>query len=134
VLKNRHYVVEPLAGERIVVAVRSVEPFATKAEVDSSCGALLRALDTFGRSTSCVLIDSRLAPGRTDPHFDGWFARYRSGMLTGFLRAAILVQSAVGRLHADRLLRLDEQPGATMRSFTEQEQALTWLREVLAPR
>jgi hypothetical protein len=133
-LRNRHYVLEERLGERIVVAVRNAVPFASQAEVDASCGELMTALDRFGRSTSALLMDSRLAPGRSDPSFEAWFAPYRGGMLVGFLRSAVLVQSAVGRLHTDRLLRMDNHPEAKVRSFVEEATALEWLREALPAR
>ena len=131
-LSNPHYVVEPLFGARIIRVTRQPTTFATQESVDLSCGQVMLTLDRFGRATSCVLIDSRAAPGRNDPEFERWFSFYRRGMLLGFVRAAVLVTTAVGKLQSDRLVRQDAQAEDAVRVFNDEAIALAWLREGLA--
>jgi hypothetical protein len=132
-LKNDHFAVDAYPGERIFRVTRTAVQFATKDEVDTSCRAVERTLNRQVRATSCVLVDSRDALPRNDPQFEAWFSPYRKGMILGFLRAAILVRMAVGKLHVDRLLRSDGNPADYARTFVDEGFALAWLREAFPP-
>jgi hypothetical protein len=53
-------------------------------------------------------------------------------MVSGLRKAAILVRSAVGKLHAERVLKLDKTP-ESVRVFTDEETALQYLQEPAPP-
>ena len=132
-LTNQHFVIGAYAGERIFRVTRTSVPFVTKDEVETSCRAVERTLNRQGRATSCVIVDSRDAPGRNDPQFEAWFSPHRKAMILGFLRAAVLVRMAVGKLQVDRLLRSDGNTVDYARTFVDEGIALAWLREAFAP-
>jgi hypothetical protein len=52
--------------------------------------------------------------------------------VSGLQRVAIVMRSAVGKLHADRLLRLD-RTHESVRVFTDEEEALRYLQEPTSP-
>ena len=60
-----------------------------------------------GRTGRGLLVDSRLAPGRNDPGFEAAMTEFRRQALPGFAATAVLVQSATGRLQAQRITRQD---------------------------
>jgi hypothetical protein len=132
-LTNDHFVIDAYAGERILRVKRTAVFFHSRDEVDTSCRAVDRTLNRQQRATSCVLVDSRDALPRNDPQFEAWFSPYRKGMILGFLRAAILVRMAVGKLHVDRLLRADGNAADYARTFVDEGFALAWLREAFPP-
>jgi hypothetical protein len=133
-LTNAHFRIDVYPGAAILRVTRTGVAFASKADVDSSCRAVEAALNRHGRATSCVIVDSREAPGRNDPQFEAWFSPHRKGMITGFLRAAILVRMAVGKLQVDRLLKNDgNAANEYARTFVDESAALAWLREALVP-
>ena len=132
-LTNAHFRLDAYPGERILRVTRTQVAFASKAEVDASCRAVERTLNQQGRATSGMIVDSRDAPGRNDPQFEAWFSPYRKGMILGFLRAAILVRMAVGKLQVERLLRGDGNASDYARTFVDEAQALAWLREAFPP-
>jgi hypothetical protein len=131
-LTNAHFRIDVYPDASILRVTRTGVTFASKAEVDTSCRAVESALNRHGRATSCVIVDSRDAPGRNDPQFEAWFSPYRKGMIQGFRRAAILVRMAVGKLQVDRLLKNDgSSANEYARTFVDEQQALAWLRAAL---
>ncbi len=131
-LTNAHFRVDVYRDASILRLTRTAVSFASKAEVDTSCRAVETALNRHGRAASCVIVDSREAPGRNDPQFEAWFSPYRKGMISGFLRAAILVRMAVGKLQVDRLLKgVGNSANEYARTFVDEAHALAWLRQAL---
>jgi hypothetical protein len=54
-----------------------------------------------------LLIDARDAPARNDAEFEEQFSRARRPILARFVRVAVLVRSAVGKLQVTRYARED---------------------------
>lgn len=77
-----------------------------------------------------VLIDMRLAPGNNDPEFERAATAALRRLLRGFSKVAILVHSAVGRLHFQRMSR---ESGEALHIFFEEEEALWFLRDPALP-
>lgn len=106
VYESDFWIIELLQG-RLVWLTRLARPFASEEEVNAACEPVQRALDEIGRSTASIVIDSRAARGSNDPTYERWFARHRTTLPQGFLRAAILMRTPVGALHSERLRRED---------------------------
>jgi hypothetical protein len=108
--------------------VRSGEPFASADAMEESCEPVNQALDDAGRATMCLLIDSRDAPARNDPAYERMFQPQRVRMSAGLKRAAVLTRSVVGKLQTARLLRETDAHGSHIRVFTDEKEALEYLR------
>lgn len=92
---------------KVLVVTRSPVAFTSREDINRACDPVQATLDRAGRESHSVIIDTRLAVGNNDPAFEGWFAAHRRRMLEGFLGAALVVATPVGRLHVQRLLRAD---------------------------
>jgi serine/threonine protein kinase len=128
VIKNEYYEVVVDAPRRLVQVYRSSVPFASAEAVEQACGPIQELLDAMGRSATRLFIDSRQAPSRNDPEYERWFEYHRTRMVSGLLRAAIVLRSAVGKLHAERMLRRDGNY-ESVRVFTDEEAAMAYLLE-----
>lgn len=127
IVENAFYRVEALVGATVARVVRSDRSFSALDDVRTSCGAVQRALDGLGRASRSLLVDSRLAPITPAPAaVEQAFAKERVDMIRGFRRAAILVASAAGKLHVERLLR-EDAAFAHSRAFVHEVDALVFL-------
>ena len=70
-------------------------------------GEAIAALDTLGRARIRLIIDSREAPMKNDPQYETAMAEIRRQVARGIPRIAVIVKTAVGRLHAQRLGKED---------------------------
>ena len=73
-----------------------------------------------------VLVDLRGSPpGRNDPEFERASEAWRRALATDFDRVAILVRTAVGKLHIQRLGR---EIGGAPSVFLDEAEALAFVR------
>ena len=117
---------ERLDGDRLIRITRSSRPLANLLDLGRAWDDIRRALTFVDRSKVCLLIDTRAAPGRNDPEFERAFAPIRAEITRGFLRCAVLVRLTVSRLQVQRHANSD---GNDVRVFTDEAEALAWLRE-----
>lgn len=73
-----------------------------------------------------LVIDSRSARGNNDPSFESAIADVRRSFFPRFARRAILIQSAIGHLQAERIERHNDSGAAHF--FTTVEDALAYIR------
>lgn len=115
---NEHLVVEVHPGERVVVVRRKATRPETVAELEA---AFTEAVSIAGDYRGWgLLIDSRLAPGRSDEEFEQRVTRLRARVDPIFSRVVMLLGTAVGVLQAQRLQseRRSESPNAAETLFT----------------
>ena len=86
-----------------------------------------QALDGADRRALVLLLDMRAAPFRNDIDFETAANTHPQRFARGFLRMAVLVRTAAGRLQAQRYFR---QRGLEIAAFTEEIEATSLL---LAP-
>ena len=122
---SEFYRVEMLLGERVVRVVRNARPFSNARDVESACAPVQVVLDSIGRASHALLVDSRAVVGRNDPTSEDAFADHRGRMLRAFSAAAILVQTATGKLQSERLLRA--QGAGHVRVFLREQDAVLFL-------
>lgn len=115
-------------GSHVVRLTRAGGEFTSLEELRWERQLVRSALDRAGRSGKSLLVDSRLAPINTDERLTEEFARFRSEVAQGFARIAILVQSKIGILQAQRLA-LGERPQGPFRVFDDELQALEYLSQ-----
>lgn len=127
VFQNKHWVVERDPTRPLVVVRRTSEPYASVSEVEASFRPLELALDASDRRAQVLLIDMRTAPSRNDPDFEAAASSHPSRFARGFLRLAILVRTAAGKLQAQRYFR---ERGVETALFTDEHEATSLL---LAP-
>jgi hypothetical protein len=123
--ENAYYLVDELPN-RAVRVTRLEKAFTSQQDVDEACEPVQRALDQLGRGNYVCLIDSRAARGSNDPEYERWFAEQRARMPRGFKKTALLMKTAIGALHSDRLRRADGASEA-MEIFQDLAAACTYL-------
>ena len=122
---SKQFVVEVEDSVRVVRLRRTPEPFATIADVDGGFAPIHAAMAGVVRRSHGLLVDTRLGPARNDPEFERALEPHRRRTFAGFGRAAVLVQTAVGRLQVQRLARVDGF-GET-RVFDDEAAAMAYL-------
>lgn len=130
VFRNQYMVLRHDAHRRVLILTRLPLPYAS---IDDMRETFLQADGSIGylsRPRTMLLIDSRHAPARNDPHFEAEFARLRKHLLRDFQKIATLVKTAVGMLQVSRQVRGDETP---MGVFNDPAEALTFLGVTLDP-
>jgi hypothetical protein len=101
--RNLHLSVVLFRSRRILLISRTARAFQTASEVDECTAELARAVPVETRRGVRILIDLRLGPIRVHPALDPAFTRFRRETETGFASSAIVIESTVGRVRADRL-------------------------------
>ncbi len=127
-LEDRYYRLD-VDDAGIMVLTRSPEPIAdldvfvaSLAEVRAT---IERQLGPGGRGPG-LLVDTRHARARNDEGFESRTTAYRQAVRDAFDRSAVLVASAVGKLH---IARLDREEGTRTATFTDEAEAMAWLRQ-----
>lgn len=114
----------------LVRLTRAATPFASLQEMAREMESVNQALNPLRNSCVGLLIDVRLAPARNDAEFERAFEPHRARLHAGFGRSAVLTQTAVGRMHAQRLGGSGSNRGA----FVSEPEALDFLMKNLAER
>ena len=94
-------------SEGFVCVTRTDRSFTSAAELDTAHRDLAAALDRLPRKRLSLLVELRRAPARNDPEFERQMPEHRARLFEGFARRAVLVQTAVGRLHVQRHAQSD---------------------------
>lgn len=127
VLRNGHYRVDFSAEQRIIRMVRTTTP-QTVQQLAPLVSELLGAVQPL--RPAHILLDMRLAPGNNDPEFEQAALVALRRLLRGFGTVAVLVHSAVGRLHFQRMSR---ESGHDLHIFSDETEALRYLSEQPLP-
>jgi hypothetical protein len=122
VLKGRFFEVNVDAPARLVYLTRTAAQFATVDEMHRAHKEALRAVAPYLEHH--LLLDVRNGPSRNDPEYEQGLASLRRQILVRFDRVAILVRSAMGKLHVTRLARED---GVRARVFQDEAAAIEFL-------
>lgn len=121
--ENEHCSVEVDEARRVVVVRRK----STRPDADELARAYLEMMDTHRpeHRSFALIIDSRLAPGRTGDDFEETFKMLRRRVEERYQRVVMLVSSQVGKLQSTRLSRED---GVSQRIALDEESAfrLAW--------
>lgn len=128
-VQNRHYLLTAEPFQRILRLKRTSEPFVSAEDVNHACEPVQQALDAVGRARHSLLIDSRDAPFRNDPVYEAWFQPHRKRMTLGLRRVAVLLRTAAGKLHSERLVKTVDRSPANLAMFVDEEAALEFLRK-----
>jgi len=95
------------SSDGFVCVTRTARAFESADELDAAHRELAAALDRLPRTRLGLLVDLRLAPARNDPEFERQMPEHRARLFEGFPRRAVLVQTAVGKLHVQRHAQSD---------------------------
>ncbi len=110
VLRNSYFVLlqETLPqGQQLVRLLRTAAQFLDIADARFQYSYVITRLDRVGRQDRFLLIDLRLAPGRSDPAFEAMMTEIRPKLFQGFRRVGILTATAGGTLQVMRHTRED---------------------------
>lgn len=117
-----------LLEPRIVLVRRSARQFTDEAEVAEERRRVGAALDQLGRKRKRLLVDSRPAPISTDDRLSRAFMALREEIGRDFERTAVIVETKLGILQANRLNRQTAMDGA-LEAFESEAEALAFLKK-----
>ncbi|MFO0760227.1 MAG: hypothetical protein U0359_27345 [Byssovorax sp.] len=127
IFENKHWIVEKDGSRPLLVVRRTPWPYTVAAEVELSFRPMETALDAADRRSLVLLLDMRAAPFRNDAEFEAAAHTHPQRFFRGFLRMAVVVRTAAGRLQAQRYFR---QRGVEVATFIDEIEAIASL---LAP-
>lgn len=117
------FVIDHNPSDRVYRVARSKTPFTDVAEAERAYGAMDRALATVVPG-SRLLLDVRDAPPRNDPEFEAAVTRVRDRAFVRFVKVAVLVRTAVGRLQVQRM---NQGLPASVGTFDDEDRAFDHL-------
>lgn len=117
-----------LLEPRLVLVRRSARKFVDQGEVSEERRRVGAALDQLGRLGKRLLVDSRRAPLSTDDRLAGAFMALREEIGRDFERTAVVVDSKIGILQANRLNR-ETTVGGALGAFESESEALAFLKK-----
>jgi hypothetical protein len=123
-IDSPYYALTVSPAKHFVRATRSEVPFPSVEQYDLTIAQLAAALLSVDRPRHVLLIDARRAKLRNDPVFEQANLRFRSVVVHGFKRMAVLVASHAGRLQIERHAR-ELHSGPTV--FLDEIDALRYL-------
>jgi serine/threonine protein kinase len=117
-----------LLEPRVVLVRRSARQFIDETEVAEERRRIGAALDRLGRQRKRLLVDSRRAPLSTDDRLATAFMALREEIGRDFERTAVVVDTKIGILQANRLNRATTVNGA-LAAFESEAEALAFLKK-----
>jgi eukaryotic-like serine/threonine-protein kinase len=117
-----------LLEPRVVLVRRSARKFVDETEVAEERRRIGSALDRLGRQRKRLLVDSRRAPLSTDDRLAAAFMALREEIGRDFERTAVVVDTKIGILQANRLNRETTLNGA-LAAFESESEALAFLKK-----
>ncbi len=117
-----------LLEPRVVVVRRSARQFLNDTEVAEERRRVGAALDQLGRQGKRLLVDSRRAPLNTDARLAAAFMALREEIGRDFERTAVVVDTKIGILQANRLNRETTLDGS-LAAFENEIEALAFLKK-----
>lgn len=124
---DAHVIVTLDATSSLVRFKRTSQPYASLEVVRSVHAEVRRALRAEVKEPIKLLIDIRAAPARNDPAFEAEVVKTFQGLDVQFAAQVVLVQSAVGKLQAQRLARITQLHGGGEVVFADEAEALAFL-------
>jgi hypothetical protein len=118
-LRSAHVMLRLYRSRRIALLTRSEQAFETASAIDRCVSDLARGLPHAARRELRIIIDTRRSPLRVHPALDPAFERFRKETQAGFLAAAIVIASPVGRARAERFAAPVALPIAIFGSLAE---------------
>lgn len=125
VFENKHWALLRVRPQLILIVRRTGEPYESVEEVHDSFAELEAALAEYNRKHFSLLVDLRSAPQRNDPEYEKAASGEPAALARDFLRVAVLVRTAAGKLQVGRHIR---NSGAKMMPFNDETEALDYLQ------
>lgn len=113
-------------AKKLVRFTRTALGYRSAPELEADCVVNLQLLDSLDRKHLTLLIDLREAPPRNDDAFEQTMKDFRRNLCANFVRSAVLVRTAVGKLQVKRLAQHDR---VEMLITQEELEALSYLLE-----
>jgi hypothetical protein len=118
-LQTAHVSVRLFQSPRIVLFTRTNEPFEAVADVERCIRDFARIMPARSRAQWRIVIDMRLGPTRVHPALDPAFARLRKETQVGFTRVAVIVETPLGRVRAERLASTSDVPHCVVHTLED---------------
>ena len=107
VVRNPYCVVTYDSKTQIVRFVRSSVPMTSLEEAARHFGQAVSVINALGRNRIKLILDLREAPMKNDPQYETAMAEHRRQVAKDIRRVAVIVRTAAGRLHVQRLQKSD---------------------------
>lgn len=123
--RNPHFAVIHHVASRYVELARTATPFDSRDDARRSleqCGAALAAIDV---AELGILLDWRLAPLSTDPELHKIIVDTTDLFARRFRRRALLVQTPVGTMQGERIVRVES--GTNPAVYNHKEAAVAYV-------
>jgi hypothetical protein len=124
-LRTAHLTIRLDDATKVVRLVRSAVPFDDIREIDANFLRITALFTDEQRAELKILLDVRDAPSRNDPEFENALQRRTLAFYRGFLRAAVLLRTAAGKLQLARMARAVPSPAPI---FDDEHKALVYLQ------
>ncbi len=121
---NQYYTIRFDPVTRVVSFTRTSEPFARSEDVGWGYSVAREAFSIAERANTCLLLDVRQAPLRSEPRFNKIVLAEVPALYAGWRKVATLVQSEAGLRQLDEVRR---SAGVYGRSFLDEQAAYAWL-------
>jgi hypothetical protein len=129
VLRNEYFEIDLEPDSALMRIRRTSAPIST---LQAAHPVIQAVLETVGRHpVRNLLFDIRDAPGRNDPEFEKVATAMLNDITRRFERVAMLVRTAIGKLH---IQRMSKGMPAHIRAFDDEQEALQYLSAARPPR
>jgi len=125
VFENKYWRLDRLRPGLVLAVRRTDVPYESVKDVTASFAELDRALSGYNRRLFSLLVDLRAAPKRNDPEYEKAASQEPVVLSRDFIRVAVLVATAAGKLQVGRHIRLHS---IKMRLFDDEVEALEYLQ------
>lgn len=125
VFENKYWVLDRLRPALVLAVRRTDASYESVEEVTASFAELDRAMKDYNRRLFSLLVDLRAAPKRNDPEYEKAAAREPVVLARDFIRCAVLVATAAGKLQVGRHIRMNS---IKMKLFDDEVEALEYLQ------
>jgi hypothetical protein len=125
VYENKHWALLRVRPQMILLVRRTPVPYESVEDVHASFAELEAALEEYNRKHFSILVDLRSAPQRNDAEYERAASHEPAALAKNFVRAAVLVRTAAGKLQVGRHMR---NLGIKMPPFNDEAEALEYLQ------
>lgn len=122
--KSAHFDLTTDDARKIVMLVRSNNPFHTVGEMIGVLDDILHAVDGIDGKVYGLVVDNRNGPVRVDDSFQKAFRSFRTRLDERFVRVGVVLATDPGVKSLE-----DQGPSSNVRVYKELEPAVAWAAE-----
>ena len=129
--RGEYFIVEYFQASRYVRLARTARAFDSPDDARATLAECERALREIDLASVAILLDWRLAPLAVDPTLHETVVTCTDAFAARFARRALLVQTPVGKLQLDRIVR--QQSATKPIVFNDEAEAIEYVTTGVLP-